>query len=292
MHTVDSEFSLQNALGPAHGTGLAPGLHRIAASSGAGLGGWLFVPERLNPSLAPLVAVHGVGRGARKQAQLFMSGASAQGRLVIAPLFDTQRLPGYQRIITQGRRADLALLGFLEAVSFMARVSTRQVALFGYSGGAQFAHRFALLHPHRITQLCTCAAGWYTWPASEGGTFPQGLQPRVSRHPELGSIAAANLGRFLQIPTHVTVGALDHTSDTLTRRDPHLDALQGTHRLERAQHWVQALHHAAMARGMTARAQLHVLPHAGHDFEQCMRSGSLVALALPPLHVQQIPLAA
>lgn len=292
MYTVDAKFSLPNVLAPEPGTGLAPGLHRIAASSGAGLGGWLFVPERMNPSLAPLVAVHGVGRGARKQVELFMSGASAQGRLVIAPLFDTQRWPGYQRIIMQGRRADLALLGFLEAVGFMARVSTRQVALFGYSGGAQFAHRFALLHPHRIAHLCTCAAGWYTWPGTEGGTFPQGLQPHGSRQPDLGAIAAANLNRFLQIPTHVTVGALDHTSDALTRRDPQLDALQGTHRMERAQNWVQTLHHLATTKGLARKAQLHVLPNAGHDFDECMRSGALAALALPALHVQQIPLAA
>lgn len=271
---------------------LAPGLHRFSAPAAQGLSAWLGVPDRLDPTLPPLVAVHGVGRGARKQARLFLQAAQAQGRLVIAPLFDTARWPGYQRIRTQGRRADLALLGLLQAVGFQTGVPTRRVALFGYSGGAQFAHRFALLHPHRVLQLCTCAAGWYTWVAPQAGAFPHGLQAGRGRGADLGEIAAANLGRFLQIPTHVTVGALDHHSDALTRRHPALDALQGTDRLERAQRWVQALQQAALARGLQPAAQLHLLPHAGHDFAQCMRSGALAALALPLPPASRLPLAA
>lgn len=292
MFLLDVPPSTHCASSAAPATRLAPGLHRITVPAAQSLSGWLGVPERLDPTLAPLVAVHGVGRGARKQARLFLQAASEQGRLVVAPLFDTRRWPGYQRILTQGRRADLALLSLLQAVAFQTGVSTRQVALFGYSGGAQFAHRFALLHPHRVAQLCTCAAGWYTWVGEQGGAFPQGLRPRTGRRLDLGEIAAANLGRFLQIPTRVAVGAQDQHSDALTRRDPQLDTLQGTHRLERAQRWVQALHQAAAARGLRAAAQLHVLPQAGHDFAECMRSGELAALALPTRPAARLSLAA
>lgn len=270
---------------------LQPGLHHVTAPTHS-LSAWLAVPEHLNPTLSPLVAVHGVRRGARNQARQFMLAAREQGRLVIAPLFSTQHWFGYQRILAKGQRADLALLRLLETVSFQLGVSTRQIALFGYSGGAQFAHRFAMLHPHRVAQLCTCAAGWYTWVEAGAGAFPLGLEERARRRLSLGEVAAANLGRFLQIPTWVTVGELDDQSDALTRRDPLLDALQGTHRLERARRWVQALHSAAAARGIQAAAQLHVLPQAGHDFEQCMRSGALAQLALPAPAPIRLPLAA
>lgn len=270
---------------------LQTGLHPLSAPTHS-LSAWLAVPEHLNPELAPLVAVHGVRRGARNQARQFMQAAREQGRLVIAPLFDTHHWLGYQRIQAQGQRADLALLRLLETVSFQFGVSTRQVALFGYSGGAQFAHRFAMLHPHRVAQLCTCAAGWYTWIEAGAGAFPLGLEASARRRLNLGEVAAANLGRFLQIPTWVTVGALDNQADALTRRDPHLDALQGSHRLERAQRWVQALHSVAASRGMQASARLHVLPDAGHDFAQCMRCGALTQLALPALAPTQWPLAA
>lgn len=273
-------------------THLAPGLHRFTGPSAHDLSGWLGVPERLDPSLAPLVAVHGVGRGARKQARLFMQAAGEQGRLVIAPLFDTRGWPGYQRIRTQGRRADLALLRMLQAVGLQTGVCTRRVSLFGYSGGAQFAHRFALLHPHRLVQLCTCAAGWYTWVDAQAGGFPRGLGSRAAPRLDLAEIAAANLGRFLQLPIRVVVGALDRHSDALTRSDPQLDALQGTHRLERARRWVQALHQAAALRGLRPNAQLHVLPQAGHDFAQCMQSGALASLALPMSTSARWPLVA
>lgn len=256
-----------------------PTLRRLPATWTAGLECWLYVPDHLDCGLAPLVAVHGVGRGARNQAKQFMQRARDQGRLVIAPLFDVQRWPGYQRIAAHGQRADLALLGLLESVAFQTGVSTRRVAVFGYSGGAQFAHRFAMLHPHRVECLCVCAAGWYTWPSATELVFPHstGFTPRR----RLGEAAASNLGRFLQIPLQVAVGERDNVVDALTRSSALLDAQQGTHRLQRAQSWVQHLHQLARERELSPNARLTVLPDAGHDFRECMRSGLLGSLAMP-----------
>ena len=254
-------------------------LRRIPATWTAGLECWLCIPEKLDSRLAPLVAVHGVGRGARNQARQFMQRAQDQGRLVIAPLFDARRWAGYQRIAARGQRADLALLALLESVTFQTGVSTRRVAMFGYSGGAQFAHRFAMLHPHRVERLCVCAAGWYTWPSASELVFPHGTGA-APRH-QLGEAATSNLGRFLQIPTQIAVGERDNVVDALTRSNPLLDAQQGRHRLQRAQRWVQALQQLAAERGLRANARLTVLPDAGHDFRECMRSGLLGALAMP-----------
>ncbi len=256
-----------------------PRLRRIPATWTAGLECWLYVPENLDASLAPLVAVHGVGRGARNQASQFMQRAQAQGRLVIAPVFDAQRWPGYQRIAAHGQRADLALLTLLDSVTFQTGVSTRRVVMFGYSAGAQFAHRFAMLHPHRLEHLCVCAAGWYTWPTATEQRFPQGTG--VAPRRRLGEAVAGNLGRFLQIPLRVAVGERDNVVDALTRSNDLLDAQQGTHRLQRAQRWVQTLEQLAAERGLRPNAQLTVLPDAGHDFRECMRSGVLGALAMP-----------
>lgn len=267
-------------------------LRRIPATWTAGLECWLCIPENLDSSLAPLVAVHGVGRAAKNQAKQFMKRAQDQGRLVIAPLFDDQRWAGYQRIAARGQRADLALLTLLESVTFQTGVSTRRVAMFGYSGGAQFAHRFAMLHPHRVERLCVCAAGWYTWPSANELVFPQGTG--VAPRRQLGEAATSNLGRFLQIPTQVAVGERDNVVDALTRSNVLLDAQQGTHRLQRAQRWVQSLQQLAAARGLRANTRLTVLPDAGHDFRECMRSGLLGELAMPEpgLRAQVLPRAA
>ena len=264
-------------------------LRRLPAAWSGGLGCWLYLPERLDPDLPPLVAVHGIGRAARDQARQFGPVAEAQGRLVIAPLFDVRRWSGFQRITAHGWRADLALLRLLEVVSFQTGTSTRRFDLFGYSAGAQFAHRFAMLHPHRVEHLCVCSAGWYTWPVAAGGEFPQDLSAS-SRRP-LGGVVAGNLGRFLQIPLQVAVGEQDQVVDALTRSTPELDAQQGSHRLERAERWVQALGQQAVARGIRPRAQLTVLPGAGHDFHQCMASGRLADLAMPAPREAAQPLA-
>ncbi|XVJ69308.1 MAG: hypothetical protein HEQ39_06405 [Rhizobacter sp.] len=258
-------------------------LQRLPAHLTQGLDCWVVIPERLNRQLPPLVAVHGVGRDAKNQAALHMARATAQGRMVIAPLFDEKTWPGYQRIATQRRRPDLALLTLLETLSFVWGVNTRTVSLFGYSGGAQFAHRFAMLHPHRVDRLTACSAGWYTWP--NGELFPCGLggapHRPLSRNLNVGDIAAANLDRFLQIPINVAVGELDNQVDPLTRDNDLLNHQQGTHRLERATRWSAALRECAAQRGLKASINLHVLPQAGHDFRQCMRSGLVSQLAMP-----------
>lgn len=254
-------------------------LRRLPAAWSGGLGCWLYLPERLDPDLPPLVAVHGIGRAARDQARRFGPVAEAQGRLVIAPLFDVRRWPGFQRIAAHGRRADLALLRLLEVVSFQTGTSTRRFDLFGYSAGAQFAHRFAMLHPHRVEHLCVCSAGWYTWPVATGREFPQDLSASARR--PLGGVIAGNLGRFLQIPLQVAVGDQDRVVDALTRSTADLDAQQGLHRLQRAQRWVQELQHQSVALGIRPKARLTVLPNAGHDFRQCMASGLLADLAMP-----------
>lgn len=267
-------------------------LRRIPATWTAGLECWLYVPENLDSSLAPLVAVHGVGRGARNQARQFMQRAREQGRLVIAPLFDAERWAGYQRIAAHGQRADLALLTLLDSVTFQTGVSTRRVAMFGYSGGAQFAHRFAMLHPHRVERLCVCAAGWYTWPSATEQAFPHSTG--FTRRRRLGEAAESNLGRFLQIPLQVAVGERDNVVDALTRSTVLLDAQQGTHRLQRAERWVRTLRQLAEDRGLRPNARLTVLPDAGHDFRECMRSGLLGSLAMPEpqLHIQALAHAA
>ena len=254
-------------------------LQRLPARLTQGLDCWVVIPEKLNRKLPPLVAVHGVGRGAKNQAALHMGRATAQGRMVIAPLFDEKTWTGYQRIATRGRRPDLALLTLLETVSFVWGVNTRKVSLFGYSGGAQFAHRFAMLHPHRLERLTVCSAGWYTWPDEQ--LFPYGVGSPTRRRLSLGGIAAGNLDRFLQIPINVAVGELDNQIDPLTRDNDALNEQQGTHRLARASRWTTVLRECAMQRGINAQIDLHVLREAGHDFRQCMRSGLLSRLAMP-----------
>ncbi|MCV3271298.1 alpha/beta fold hydrolase [Roseobacter sinensis] len=244
----------------------------------SGLACWLALPQVIAPDATPLVAVHGIRRGADLQATLFARRAAVQGRPVIAPIFDKENWLGYQQAVLCGR-ADLALLDLLLRLRREGVVRTEQIALFGFSGGAQFAHRFALLHPERVARLSIASPGWYTFPDAE--SYLYGLWPRPDHADEWSYRMVAGLDRFLAIPMRVTVGEKDCARDKNTRSGPAIDAQQGLHRRARAARWTRAVRQAAEELKVRPDIELHVLPNCGHDFETCVRRGGLDRIVLP-----------
>ena len=243
-----------------------------------GLTCWLALPDEISPEASPLVAVHGIRRGARQQAALYAARAAATGRPVIAPLFDKRKWPRYQQVVHR-ERADLALLGLMNELRLAGIWQTRSFELTGYSGGAQFAHRFALLYPHLVSRLTVASAGWYTFP--DEAAFPYGLSARSDGSDDWGPRMEAGLDRFLCLPIQVSVGSEDCLQDPNTRSGPEIDRQQGLDRVTRAARWAEALRQAAVARGIAPRIDLSVLPGCGHDFRTCIEKGGLDRLTLP-----------
>lgn len=238
---------------------------------------WVGVPERPAQAVAPLVVVHGVQRDARGTFELFLDHAARSGRVLIAPLFDEPGWKGYQRVLGV-HRADLGLLGILDALRDEGVLQTRRVELFGYSGGAQFAHRFALLYPQRVARATICAAGWYLFPDMQ--PYPRGLGAPERAVPGYSSLISANLAEFLRLPMRVVVGERDDAVDELTRSNAALDVQQGKTRLDRARNWVAALERAAAGMGVPCASVLEVLPACGHDLRECLQAGALPDLFL------------
>ena len=251
---------------------------RRPADGPDGLPCWLALPEKISDRLPPIVAVHGIRREADAQANLFAERAAALGRPVIAPIFEKDRWPRYQQAVRRGR-ADLALLSLMDALRHEQVWHTRTFDLFGFSGGAQFAHRFAMLHPETVSRLTTASAGWYTFP--DDAAFPYGLSPRPGRTDTWAPGLTANLDQFLKIPIQVCVGADDSTRDRNTRSGPEIDAQQGTHRMARAARWARALQDAALARGIAPRVTFWALSACGHDFRVCVTRGRLDRIVVP-----------
>jgi len=234
------------------------------------LAAWVALPAQPEPGAPPLVAVHGIARDARAQAKAYADGAAAAGRAVIAPLYDEARWSGYQRVTPC--RADRALLALVDEIEAEGLTTTRRFDLAGFSGGAQFGHRFAMLYPERLRRLTLAAPGFWTFP--DAAPFPYGLGG------VWGAKVASGLDRFLRLDIAVAVGADDDQRDPNTRTSPTLDAQQGPHRLARARAWVAALKAAAASRGLPApQLSLSILPGVGHDFDACARDGALIALA-------------
>ncbi len=218
-----------------------------------------------------MVAVHGIRRQAKLQARLFAPFIESIGGALVAPVFSRKRYADYQRLGRHGlgQRSDLALKRILEEVNRMTGISTRSVVIFGYSGGGQFVHRFAMAYPRQIMRMAIAAPGWYTFPERRF-RYPEGIGscedlPDVFLDP----------GRFLQIPTMVLVGEHDCTRDQHLNRSGKLDTSQGKNRIERARRWVRAMEAAAAQYNYETEIKFRIVPGCGHSFEECMTDGQM-----------------
>lgn len=228
-----------------------------------GFGIDLHLPPSASRESPVLVAVHGISRNSSEHLAAFAAEAG-EDCVVVVPRFPRETFPNYQRLGlgSEEPRADIVLDAALERVAQHNGLSLRRFHLFGFSGGAQFAHRYAMMHPARIMSLHLAAAGWYTF-ADPATSWPRGL----GRTPQ-GRQITANLARFLAIPTHLYVGEKDTERDANLRQEPTIDAQQGWNRKERAQRW--AAHLNSLRASSHPRTEVEILPATGHDFlEAC-----------------------
>ena len=228
-----------------------------------------YVPGTGGHGAPVFVTVHGLSRNAHEHASLFSSHCEDVGAVLVAPCFDEQS-KDFQRLGRSGRgtRADAALDAMLEEVSWMTGAVTTRIHLFGFSGGAQFAHRYAMAYPHRIARAVIAAAGWYTFPDPKE-RYPYGIRrsrelPDVHFDPE----------EFLQVAITVMVGDQDTTNVDL-RITERVNRQQGENRLERAQNWVSAMRAAADAYHLDPRVTYESIPNGDHSFGTLMRERGL-----------------
>src|SRR5262249_10288121 len=127
---------------------------------------FVYIPHSAGVGAPALVAVHGISRHARELGKLFAASCEKDWVGLGAPPFSKRASADYQRLGRTGRgpRADLALHSILEEVAWLTGASTARFYLFGFSGGAQFAHRYLMAHPHRVAGAVIASAGWYTYP--------------------------------------------------------------------------------------------------------------------------------
>ena len=247
-------------------SGRRPDIIRVREGEAA-LPYYYCVPRCADPGARPLVAVHGVSRNAPEQAAAF---AARTGRVVVAPLFRTKDWPHYQWVRRRGRRADEVFMAALDDLAARTGVSVDRVDIFGFSGGSQFAHRFAMLHPDRVGRLALASAGWYTFP-SRKDPFPYGIAADRTEAPHI----ARKLHDFLQIPTLVTVGAADTERDPGLRKERIIDLRQGLTRVERGVRWVVAFRRKAERAGIRTAIEFRTVAGCGHSFDDCVDKGGL-----------------
>lgn len=231
---------------------------------------FIYVPSSGGDQAPVFVTVHGLSRNAHDHARMFASHCEEVGAVLIAPLFLAERSRDYQRLgrLGRGSRADLVLESILEEVSLMTGAATAPIHLFGFSGGAQFAHRFAMARPHRVARAVIASAGWYTFPDARK-RYPYGIRasrdlPDVRFDPE----------EFLQVPITVIVGDQDTTTVDL-RKSKRVNRQQGENRVERGRNWVSAMQAAARAHHLDPLVTIEPIAGGDHSFTTLMRTGGL-----------------
>ncbi|MFN0058046.1 MAG: PHB depolymerase family esterase [Planctomycetota bacterium] len=231
----------------------------------------LYVPRSAPADARVLVSMHGISRNAHEHASVFTPMCEEYGVVMLVPIFTKDLHKDYQRLGRKGRgsRTDLLLQQFLVEVTFQTGVDASQVYLFGFSAGAQFAHRYAMAHPHRVARAVVAAAGWYTFPDLTQ-RFPYGIRPvrtleGVTFNPE----------EFLRIPMELLIGERDTTTHNV-RSTERTVAQQGVNRLDRARRWVAAMGEAATSYFLDCQVTLTEVPGIGHSFTSFCNEGALV----------------
>lgn len=251
--------------------GLGAGLHFVAGSARSP-DYYLYLPRKPAGHEQVLVSVHGVSRNALEHVELLHRFADRYGVVLVAPLFTAEAFPDYQRLGRKGRgpRADLALIRVLNEIDMTTGIDTGKVAMFGFSGGAQFVHRFAYAHSQRVRSAVLGSAGWYTMP-DPSLSYPYGTADARGLDAVRFNVAAA-----ARVPTLVVVGGDDDREDDeeLNRSRIVLQS-QGRHRLERARAWTAAMSAVARQQRTPRGAELVVLPGVGHSFRDAVLEGGL-----------------
>lgn len=221
----------------------------------------VYIPINATVGASVLVSLHGITRNAAEQAKVSAAYCEPHGIILVVPVFSSDIHADYQRLGRQGRgiRADLAVNRVLEEVASLSGADVIQNYLLGFSGGAQFAHRYLMAHPHRVRAALIVAAGWYTFPDTNQ-RFPYGI-----RHTRALRGVNFNPEEFLRVPIAVVVGEHDVGTSNV-RRTERVDSQQGTTRRERARNWVVAMRRAAQKYGLDPQAALYEIPDVDHSF--------------------------
>ena len=232
---------------------------------------YLYLPTSGTSGAPIFVSVHGISGNAKEHAESFRELAEKHGIVLIAPRFSLPRFKDYQRLGRgrRGVRADLALNAVVREVGEMTSANSDGIYLFGYSGGGQFVHRYAMAYPERVMAYVVGAAGWYTFPDGDV-RYPRGLLGN-------GGLTGAsfNLNDFLRVRAAVMVGDRDIRQGRSLNKSPEISEHQGLNRFERGRRWVDAMNSAAQRSKLGARFEFHVLPRCRHSFSRSMDRGEM-----------------
>jgi pimeloyl-ACP methyl ester carboxylesterase len=180
--------------------------------------------------------------------------------VLIAPHFDTENFPRYQRLnVGYGERTDLRLIELFDKFTHWLNLKHNTFYMYGFSAGGQFTHRFAMAHPEYIERAVAGGSGVYTFPDSSIA-FPHGL--------DLTEYEPIDLEFNLKASYLAHMSIMIGLNDTLRTNDlstSEASDAQGLNRLERARNFINATRDVAEINGWILNWSYLEVPDVGHS---------------------------
>jgi pimeloyl-ACP methyl ester carboxylesterase len=221
---------------------------------------YVYAPKSALESSRPVqvvFALHGMGGEGQGFCQGLLGAADRNGWVVVAPTFSYRNWKDPATVAADDVALTRGLVDLLDALpDRIGRPVDSKAVVFGFSRGAQLAHRFAETYPDRTRAAVVMSAGSYTVPSpiDERGaplSFPFGTADLAARsgHP-------VDPKALVSVPFWVAVGGSDTNPGDVPRQ---WDGLFGTTRVERAGSFVRLL------KAVGTTATLNVFPNTGHE---------------------------
>ncbi|CAN7464659.1 alpha/beta hydrolase [Bosea sp. LjRoot90] len=226
----------------------------------------LYVPKTLGKGgQAPelVVAMHGTGRGFTGYRDAFEAFGRWNNCIILAPLFpigvmgDGNR-NGFKYMREGEVRYDHILLAMVEEVAQAYGLRFDRFALFGYSGGGHFTHRFLMLQPKKLWAASIGAPGSVTLldPTRDWWVGTRNMAELFGAAPDIEAMR--------QVPVQMIVGAADLETWEITHQPGNASWMPdanhaGANRPER----LDSLRRNFEEHGVTVRFDL--VPNMPHD---------------------------
>lgn len=233
------------------------------------------IPDNASSSSPILFILHGGQRDGMASRDQLITHANAHNCILVCPEFTQAHYPGGDaynlgNIFVDGDNPspatlnDEALWTFAVIEPIFDKIRQESISnatkydIFGFSAGAQVAHRYMIFDTDsRVNRNVVAASGWYTM-LNNQISFPYGLDGSPAKNIDLGLV--------LNKSVYIIVGSADNDNNAPgLRRNSEVD-VQGLNRLARANYFYASAQQTAINLSSNFNWQKKILPDVDHNF--------------------------